>query len=103
MVETGRDRNRGLIKHIIERSGTSFVRTLFIDSKEYVSSIEAKADPGLDPNAGWWQSFLRGSRCTNADHARPNLRVVDAFCGSGGLSLGVALAATALGCAVEFA
>lgn len=64
--------------------------------------IEAGSDTGLDPNSAWWQSFLRGSKYTIATPQDRPLRVVDAFCGSGGLSLGVQLAAAALGRSVEF-
>jgi DNA (cytosine-5)-methyltransferase 1 len=43
----------------------------------------------------WWGAFLRGERiqaeCTN------DLRIVDLFCGSGGLSLGAHEAALAVG------
>lgn len=91
-----------MITQIIEQSGTRFVRTISIDQKQYVSRIEAKSDPGLAPSAGWWQSFLRGSTYTSTADQNRKLRVVDAFCGSGGLSLGVALAAAALGYTAEF-
>jgi DNA (cytosine-5)-methyltransferase 1 len=106
MFETGAacggGRGDGLIKHLTEASGNSVVRAISIARKEYVSTIEVRSDSGLDPNSAWWQSFLRGAEFTIAVPEEPPLRVVDAFCGSGGLSLGVRLAAAALGCSVEF-
>jgi len=91
-----------LISHVIEQSGTRFVRTVSIDQRQYVSRIEARSDPGLNPNSGWWQSFVRGSHSTSTTDQSRKLSVVDAFCGSGGFSLGVALAAAALGYTAKF-
>ena len=91
-----------MIKHLTEASRNSFVRAISIAGKEYLSTIEARSDPDLDPNSAWWQSFLRGAEITIAAPEERSVRVVDAFCGSGGLSLGVRLAAAALGRSVEF-
>jgi DNA (cytosine-5)-methyltransferase 1 len=91
-----------LIKHLTEASGSSIVRTISISGKNHVSTIETSADTDLDPNSAWWQSFLRGSEYSIAAPKERPLRVADAFCGSGGLSLGVQLAAAALGHSVEF-
>lgn len=49
-----------------------------------------------DPWSSWWLSFLRGAPLPNAKHAK-KLRCVDLFCGSGGFSLGVSLAARGIG------
>lgn len=44
----------------------------------------------------WWQAFLRGAQLPSASHAPP-LKIVDLFCGAGGLGLGASLAARSLG------
>lgn len=106
MVEIGTacggSRGDGLIKHLTEASGNCLVRAISIAGNEHVSIIEARSDPGLDPESAWWQSFLRGTDIPIAAPEGRKLRVVDAFCGSGGLSLGVRLAAAALGRSVEY-
>ena len=60
------------------------------------------ADEGLAAEAAWWQSLLRGEHPLSAEHPSP-IRIVDAFCGPGGLALGVKSAIEALGRTAEFA
>lgn len=60
------------------------------------------ADVELNDEAAFWQSMLRGSKVAATRDPKP-LRVVDAFCGSGGLGLGVTMAAEAIGRSVDFA
>lgn len=91
-----------MIKQLTEAAGDSLVRKISLAGSEHVSTIEARSDLNPNPNAAWWQSFLRGSKVAIAIPQERSLRVVDAFCGSGGLSLGVRLAAAALGHSVEF-
>ncbi|WP_019832708.1 DNA cytosine methyltransferase [Sphingomonas sp. PR090111-T3T-6A] len=59
------------------------------------------ADTELSDEAAFWQSILRGKQVSGETDAKP-LKIVDAFCGSGGLGLGVALAAEAVGRKVDF-
>jgi hypothetical protein len=47
------------------------------------TTIADKADPDLDAQAAWWQSTLRGERPILGNQPEP-LKIVDAFCGSGG-------------------
>src|SRR5258707_8465992 len=102
MDEIGGDRVGGLLTHVIKRSGKKFIRTVSIGEEQFISSLEARSDPYLSPNAAWLQSILRGAPFATASPIRRPLRVVDAFCGSGGLSLGVRLAAAALGYKADF-
>ena len=60
-------------------------------------AVEDRADRGIDDAGAWWQSFLRGAPVFSMTDNAPTLRIVDAFCGCGGLSLGVSLAAIACG------
>lgn len=86
-----------------ELNGQSIIRTLTIDDLEFESIIENRADSGLTPESSWWQSFLRGADCLSVQDQTRKLRIVDAFCGCGGLGMGVSLAAAALGYHAEFA
>ena len=74
-------------------------RTVSVASKSWTSTVENRADAGQTPAAGWWQSFLRGgSVYLDSLIGKPNkIRSVDAFCGSGGLTLGATQAAIATG------
>jgi DNA (cytosine-5)-methyltransferase 1 len=91
-----------MIHQKIERQGQSLVRTIEVGGGKFISSIKDLADPDLAPSNAWWQSFLRGADCLSIQDPSKKLRVVDAFCGSGGLSLGVSLAAAGMGYGVEF-
>lgn len=70
-----------------------------IDTPYFSSAVvvENRADPEFGSAAAWWQSFLRGAPVISLANAPSELRIVDAFCGCGGLSLGVSLAAIASG------
>ena len=73
-----------------------------IQDGTYETSVEDKADDDLPAPAAWWQSVLRGSRVDTLAARSPALRVVDAFCGSGGLALGLKFAAEASGRDADF-
>lgn len=79
------------------------IRELKVGTRAWYSGIENRADKGLQGYAAWWQSFLRGAPVfsQDSDAQLPPLRTVDAFCGCGGLTLGAAQAAIAVGRRVE--
>ncbi len=79
------------------REGGYVVRTINIPGLSFRSAVEDRADAFLDDAAAWWQSFLRGARVQALTDDPTPLRIFDAFCGCGGLSLGVSLAAIACG------
>lgn len=60
------------------------------------------ADAELSGHAAWWQSFLRNTNKPQAPSG-PVVNIVDAFCGSGGLALGVKTAIEAAGKRANFA
>lgn len=68
----------------------------------YETTIADLAGEGFGAEAAWWQSLLRGEHPTSATHLAP-LKIVDAFCGAGGLALGVKSAIEAVGRTAEFA
>ena len=84
------------------RVENEIVRKVRLGSGLYETAVADIADVELSDESAFWQSMLRGSRVAPFRDARP-LRVVDAFCGSGGLGLGISLAAEAIGRAVDFA
>lgn len=79
------------------------VRTVSVASNAWRSSVDNLSDPKLAPEAAWWQSFLRGGTVyVDATAGTPKkIRSVDAFCGSGGLTLGATQAAIATGHVLE--
>lgn len=79
------------------------VRTVSVGEKTWASSVDNRADAGQQLAGAWWQSFLRGGTVSvDASVGKPRkIRSVDAFCGSGGLTLGAAQAAIATGHVLE--
>lgn len=74
------------------------IRELKLGDRVWRSHIENLADGDAVGHAAWWQSFLRGGKIYAQEAAAlPPLRTVDAFCGCGGLTLGAAQAALAVG------
>jgi DNA (cytosine-5)-methyltransferase 1 len=79
------------------RSDGIVTRELVVGGLSAITAVEDVADSQLDPASAWWQSFLRGASVFMSGHPRGALNVVDAFCGTGGLSLGACLAAISAG------
>ncbi len=79
------------------------VRELNLGARVWRSGIDNIADPSTDGRSAWWQSFLRGATVSVEEHAPAlsPIRSVDAFCGCGGLTLGAAQAAIAVGRRLE--
>lgn len=79
------------------------VRTLRVASRTWSSSIDNLADPALPAESAWWQSYLRGGTVylDKQSGKVQTLRSVDAFCGSGGLTLGAIQSAIATGRRLE--
>lgn len=90
---------RNEFKHVIERfSDGSLVRTIRIQNQYFVTSLPAFSDSG-DAESDWWLQIIRGIQPTviRSDTERKSLRIADLFCGSGGFSNGIKMAADALG------
>jgi DNA (cytosine-5)-methyltransferase 1 len=79
------------------------IRELRLGARAWRSGIENQAVDETDGYSAWWQSFLRGASIYSEAHDAepPPIRIVDAFCGCGGLTLGAAQAAIAVGRRVE--
>lgn len=79
------------------------VRTVSVGGRTWISSVDNRADAGQQPAGAWWQSFLRGGTVyVDSSVGKPKkIRSVDAFCGSGGLTLGAVQAAVATGHVLE--
>ncbi|KQS76375.1 DNA cytosine methyltransferase [Rhizobium sp. Leaf383] len=76
--------------------------TVSFGGKTFETSIPDLADLNLGGSAAWWQSFLRAADKPKAPSG-PVVNIVDAFCGSGGLALGVKTAVEASGRRAHFA
>ena len=83
--------------------GQHVVRSLTLGERAWRSTIDNRADTSLAPASAWWQSFLRGASVYRDATlpVLPPIRSVDAFCGCGGLTLGAAQAAIAVGRMLE--
>lgn len=89
--------SRGQIESYSIENGRVF-RQLMLGKNVWRSDIDNLADDGAEGHAAWWQSFLRGGRINAQESTTlPPLRIVDAFCGCGGLTLGAAQAVLAVG------
>jgi DNA (cytosine-5)-methyltransferase 1 len=83
--------------------GHSVIRRLTLGSRVWQTSLENRSDKTLTAASAWWQSYLRGASVSSGSTSgllRP-IRTVDAFCGCGGLTLGAAQAALAVGRSLE--
>lgn len=76
---------------------SKIIRTIRIGDAEYRSEIDNIADAGEIGPEAWWQAFLRGGKSRPIRSEKRTIRLLDAFCGCGGLSLGVSEAAKAFG------
>jgi len=85
--------------HDIRHDGSHLVRTISFGDRNFVSTLPRPDSDGESPEADWWQAILRGSVPTLASGKprQEELRVADLFCGSGGFTSGLRLAADALG------
>jgi len=85
-----------VVEDYSRRSG-KIVRSIATPAFSSGSIVDDRANRGLEPAAAWWQSFLRGASVQALSSEPAPLRIVDAFSGCGGLSLGVALSAITAG------
>ncbi len=90
------------MKQLFGLDGAKIFRRVTIGDSDRTTTLKNVADDHLSPEAAWWQSYLRGQRI-DAVPSLGKLSIVDAFCGSGGLGLGVAMAAEALRLKPDFA
>ena len=83
--------------------GQTIIRELSAGGRTWRSGVQNLTDEGAPAASAWWQSFLRGASVfpEAAGQELSPIRSVDAFCGCGGLTLGAAQAAIALGRRLE--
>lgn len=67
-----------------------------VESSVTLSAAETD-EANEDPLGAWWSAFLRGEQPVSTAAVNEPLRVVDLFCGAGGLSVGARQAAAELG------
>jgi DNA (cytosine-5)-methyltransferase 1 len=85
-----------MISHSFEKEDGRIYRTVKIGQRVSNTETADLSDAGLPPSEAWWQSKLR-EKTKGVHDATRQLRVVDAFSGSGGLSLGASMAIEAAG------
>lgn len=83
--------------------GQTIIRELSAGGRVWRSGVKSLTDEDAPAASAWWQSFLRGAGVflESAGPDLPPIRSVDAFCGCGGLTLGAAQAAIAIGRRLE--
>lgn len=90
------------MRQSFERRSGRILRRVSLGAEFFETDLEDRSDAGLEGAAAWWQSVLRGAAVGPRSEIKP-VRIVDAFCGSGGLGLGARLALEAVGRKAEFA
>lgn len=84
-----------------ELEGVSLRRRLPLGSNVFESRVDLSeaevSDAAADPLGAWWGAFLRGEKPLSTPAVNEPLRIVDLFCGAGGLSVGARQAAAELG------
>jgi DNA (cytosine-5)-methyltransferase 1 len=85
--------------HEILDDGRFLVRRICIDGKEFTSTLKRSLRASDSADADWWKEILVGSTpvFANGEDASREISMADLFCGSGGFSLGMRMAAEALG------
>lgn len=89
------------MKQTFTRKNKQIDRIVSLGENDFETALEDRADSNLSAEAAWWQSVLRGAAVKTVGKPRP-YRVVDAFCGSGGLGLGLSAAIEAVGGKADF-
>ena len=84
------------------RRNNKISREIRVGDVLHETFVDDLADEGLNADSAWWQSLLRGEHPVSSEHPSP-IKIVDAFCGPGGLALGVKSAIEAVGRTAEFA
>lgn len=79
--------------------GNKVCLDLTTDRSHYISKIDAFESDSNDHH-GWWHGYVGGHHI-EFPAPKKDLRIADLFCGPGGLSLGVSMAARALGLRVR--
>jgi DNA (cytosine-5)-methyltransferase 1 len=82
--------------------GKAVRQVLRVRGRDYVTTIPKRSRPSKRLDVAWVQSYLSGLPI-DAPAPTRTLRVVDLFCGSGGLTMGLKQAARALGMKLDLA
>lgn len=90
------------MKQLYRRKESFVTKTVASGGNSVETTLPDLADEHLDGSAAWWQSFLR-NKSKPLPPGGGTVNIVDAFCGSGGLALGVKSAVEASGNRANFA
>lgn len=88
-----------MIQETFREYGDKIYRNLSLNMLGGLTSIASPpAIRGEPESLGFMRSYLRGERPSYESHVGISIKVIDLFCGCGGLSLGVRDAIRAIGC-----
>lgn len=90
------------MKQLYRRNEGLVTKTVSLGGRLFETELPWAADDTLEGHAAWWQSFLRNKE-KSSQSAGSVVNIVDAFCGSGGLALGIKTALEAVGKRANFA
>src|SRR4051812_13829309 len=88
--------NDGVLESALCLDGNRLVREHRTATQSFQSSVIVD-NPSSDPLGDWWKAHMRGRVPTASAPTGRKLRVVDLFCGPGGLALGFRRACEELG------
>lgn len=79
------------------RDGDELIKKLRVAGRFTQSAIEVEDDGAQAPELAWWSAYIRGARVKRPAATGAAVRIVDLFCGAGGLGLGLSDALRACG------
>jgi DNA (cytosine-5)-methyltransferase 1 len=80
--------------------GSILTRTVSVGELSFTAKVKA-CEGGTPDLESWWRSYLAGNRPLKPSDESPKLRLVDLFCGPGGLAIGFRQAAEECGFTTE--
>jgi len=94
--------NSSLLHEIIRENSGQLVRKITVGDRIFETTLPSSTQES-SPDDEWWIRVMRGDvpRVRRADTNVQRLRIVDLFCGSGGFSNGLRMAANAFGLEID--
>lgn len=77
------------LEEVYVRDGSALIKKLRIEGRAVQSVVEANDDGMQAPELAWWSAYVRGARVERPAPSGAAVRIVDLFCGAGGLGLGL--------------
>src|SRR5687767_6452684 len=87
---------------VVERTGNGLTRNIVLAGKSFHSYLPPKQLTDVDLKSEWDKRVLLGEIPQVPTPKSGRLRIVDLYCGAGGLSLGARMACEAVGLQADF-